>query len=186
MRIGILSDSHGRTRIVKRAVAVLREAGARRLVHCGDVGNDDIIAELSILPAVFVWGNTDQPTTQSWEFAARLGVFVPPAPPVELKVADKRVVVFHGHEPAFQSLVNRLSERKIADEDAPHYLLHGHTHVACDTRVGPTRVINPGALHRAATHTVALLDAEQDHLQFFCVRDDGAPKTALEPISLPL
>jgi predicted phosphodiesterase len=46
------------------------------------------------------------------------------------------------------------------------YLLHGHTHVRRDERVGKTRVINPGALHRAAEKTVALLDLAADRLEY--------------------
>ena len=38
------------------------------------------------------------------------------------------------------------------------YLLQGHTHVPHDQRIGRTRLINPGALHRARTKTVATLD----------------------------
>ena len=38
------------------------------------------------------------------------------------------------------------------------YLFHGHTHVAMDRTHGPTRVINPGALQRAAVKTFVVLD----------------------------
>ena len=49
------------------------------------------------------------------------------------------------------------------------YLCHGHTHTALDARRGKTRVINPGALHRAAEYTVALLDTDTDTLTFYPV-----------------
>ncbi|RLS46748.1 MAG: metallophosphoesterase, partial [Planctomycetota bacterium] len=49
------------------------------------------------------------------------------------------------------------------------YLLHGHTHVCRDERHGATRIINPGALHRASEFTVALLDTDSDELQFLVV-----------------
>jgi hypothetical protein len=45
------------------------------------------------------------------------------------------------------------------------YLCHGHTHVVRDERIGQTRVINPGALFRAARYTVALLDMAADRLE---------------------
>jgi hypothetical protein len=38
------------------------------------------------------------------------------------------------------------------------YLFHGHTHVAAERRTGPTRIINPGALHRAKPKTFVVLD----------------------------
>ena len=40
------------------------------------------------------------------------------------------------------------------------YLFYGHTHVADERRSGKTRVINPGALHRARPKTLLILDVE--------------------------
>ena len=37
--------------------------------------------------------------------------------------------------------------------------------VFADQRIGRTRIINPGALHRASPKTVALLDTERDKLE---------------------
>ena len=45
-------------------------------------------------------------------------------------------------------------------------MIHGHTHRQADRREGRTRIINPGALHRAATKTVAILDTVEDELHF--------------------
>jgi predicted phosphodiesterase len=50
------------------------------------------------------------------------------------------------------------------------YLLQGHTHVRLDECVGRTRIINPGALHRAAVKTVVTLDTRADRLLPFEVR----------------
>jgi predicted phosphodiesterase len=51
----------------------------------------------------------------------------------------------------------------------PDYLLSGHSHYPADRRDGPTRRINPGALHRADEYTVALLGLESDELRFLTV-----------------
>ena len=52
-----------------------------------------------------------------------------------------------------------------AIDDGVEYLLHGHTHEVRDERVGPTRVINPGALFRASRYTAAVLEPETDRLE---------------------
>ena len=39
-----------------------------------------------------------------------------------------------------------------------HAVLHGHTHAVRDEVIGPTRVMNPGALHRATRRTAMILD----------------------------
>ena len=45
-------------------------------------------------------------------------------------------------------------------ENSGHFdfIFHGHTHQAADRRVGKTRIINPGALHRARPKTFVVLD----------------------------
>jgi predicted phosphodiesterase len=49
--------------------------------------------------------------------------------------------------------------------DGVDYLLHGHSHEVRDERVGRTRIINPGALCRAARYTAAILDPDADALE---------------------
>jgi predicted phosphodiesterase len=51
----------------------------------------------------------------------------------------------------------------------PDYLFSGHTHVASDVQKGPTRWINPGALHRASVWTVALLDIASKHVSLLTI-----------------
>ncbi|MEM7393289.1 MAG: metallophosphoesterase family protein, partial [Verrucomicrobiota bacterium] len=53
------------------------------------------------------------------------------------------------------------------------YVLTGHTHVLEDRTERKTRVINPGAVYRAAENTVAVLDLETDVCQFLKLNFDG-------------
>ncbi len=62
-----------------------------------------------------------------------------------------------------------LGKVRLLSEQKHDYLLQGHTHVRHDERIGKTRVINPGALHRAREKTVALLDTATDRLVFLPV-----------------
>lgn len=59
MRIGILSDTHDEIERTRVAVAMLRNAGAEALIHCGDLASPPIVHELAILPSWFVFGNHD-------------------------------------------------------------------------------------------------------------------------------
>ena len=55
-RIGIISDTHG----LLRPEAVRRLSGVDHIVHGGDIGRPDIIAELSgIAPVTAIRGNVD-------------------------------------------------------------------------------------------------------------------------------
>jgi len=155
MKIGILGDSHGDHIISARAVELLADAGAELLIHLGDVGTTDVIDALRPLPARVVWGNCDIDHDRLCRAARNAGVTVD-HPIGEITVDRKRIMFTHGDQDA-------LMKQPI--EEAADYLLHGHSHVVRDDRFGSTRIINPGALHRAARYTAAVLEPATDELE---------------------
>lgn len=157
MLIGLMSDSHGRVRRVRAALDWFDARGAEFVLHCGDVGDLDVFELFVGRSLRFVWGNTDDATPRILAFLERTGIIAPPTPPLELTLDDRRFIVVHGHEACFDDLMVHPN---------CDYLCHGHTHRRADRRIGSCRVINPGALHRAEVHTVALLDTRSDHLMF--------------------
>lgn len=157
MLIGILSDSHGDHHSVRRAMAIFDELGVGHIIHCGDVCGTGVLEEMIGRNLTFVWGNMDEPSPGMDGYIKALGLRPPGAPPERLEIDGKRFAVFHGHERGF--------DRAVAGLDVD-YILHGHTHVRRDERIGSRRIINPGALHRAAVKTVATLDTETDELRF--------------------
>lgn len=153
-RIGLLSDSHGRRERTARAVSRLRAAGADRLLHLGDFEDPDLLEELLVadprggtLPVDLVAGNMDDPSELA-AAAARLGLAFH-HPGGEIEIDGRRIAFTHGDR-------SREVDRLLASK--PDYFIHGHTHRAFDGTVGGVRTINPGALHRAATYTVVLLE----------------------------
>jgi putative phosphoesterase len=180
MILGVLSDSHGRARRVRRAVARLRDAGAAAFIHCGDVGGEDVLDELAGLRAWLVWGNTDAPGASLVQYARSLGVTVADAPPLRVELEGRLILVFHGHEVSYARCMQCL-EAPAMDDRRPatlvqafgpvDYVMHGHTHVARDERFGSVRVINPGALTRARPRSVAALDLTRDTLTTLVVDD---------------
>ena len=171
-RIGLLSDSHGRAEITQRAVRLLIDAGAEILIHLGDVNSQEVLDALiesedsngELQPPVhLVFGNTDAWDRQALAGYARdLGIRVD-HPVGRLELGSKTLVYQHGHRHADM-------ERALAE--SVDYLCHGHTHEKRDEMVGDTRVINPGALHRAAEYTAALLDVEANTVEFLVVERD--------------
>ncbi len=185
MILGVLSDTHGRYKRTCAAVDLLRRVGADALLHCGDVGDERIFDAMAGMRAWFVWGNSDEPEPMLERYAHTLGVMPTRSVPLELKLDSRVIQVFHGHEPGFGRLLNRLEAAGDIAGGRPDYVFHGHTHAADDYRIGATRVVNPGALHRAARHTVATLDLVNDELLFWEVhRGDGDPHPV--PVELPL
>lgn len=155
MLIGILSDTHDehfRTRI---AVEKLGELGAEALIHCGDVTTIGILETLSALPTHFVFGNCDR-VAELRRGADEFGLTC---------LGDGGIVEFQGKRLAVtHSHLNSEVQRLLNEE--PDYLFSGHSHIANVWREGNTRRINPGALHRAGTYTVGLLNLESDEFEF--------------------
>jgi putative phosphoesterase len=160
-RIGILSDSHGRVDPTRAAVAQLLDLGCSILLHLGDLGSEAVIDELVGHNARIVLGNCDD--DDLGRYAGHVGV-LNDHPAGRLAIDGRDIVYTHGH--LLECMRAALSERVA-------YLLHGHTHELRDERVGATRVINPGALHRAARYTAAVLEPASDRLEIVEVARAG-------------
>ncbi len=158
VKIGILSDTHDRYETALTAVRMLQEAGSQYLIHCGDVGGTHMLDTLAGMPAAFVFGNNDFERDELRNYASLLGIKCLSNFGV-LELAGKQIAVTHGDD-------HRLLARLTRPEQPIDYLLTGHTHLRHDRRVGDVRLINPGALHRAAVKSVATLDLETDQLAF--------------------
>ena len=95
---------------------------------------------------------------------------------MRLELGGKSLVVFHGHEPEFQRLVE-LAEageyERLAESAAADYVLFGHAHVPFDERFGRVRIVSPGAVQRARQRSVATLDLSRDELRFWEVDGEG-------------
>ena len=160
MRLGILSDTHDQLARTRLAVALLRDAGADALAHCGDLSNPPIVVACAVLPCWFVFGNHDADNVPAMELAARDSGAVCLGWSGEVELGGRLVAIAHGH--MTYDIRRAMAKR-------PNYLLTGHSHIANDHREGLVRRINPGALHDADRFTVALLDLENDDLRFLAI-----------------
>ncbi len=155
MLIGILSDSHGEIDRTRKAMRQLVAHGCTKFIHLGDVEIVEVLDELIGFDVSLVFGNCDW-GVRLHDHAINVGIDVRDGADV-LTIAGKRIAFLHGHdEKKYQSFL----------DDGVSYLLHGHTHEKRDEMVDKTRCINPGALHRAAVYTVAVLDPSADSLEF--------------------
>ncbi|MGH7192648.1 MAG: metallophosphoesterase family protein [Candidatus Saccharimonadales bacterium] len=148
MRIGVVSDSHGHVANTGAAVRMLESLEVERVIHCGDVGGDEIVAQFSRWPTHFVFGNVDDPRRLRLAVEAAGQTFHEAFGSLEL--AGRRIAFLHGDDAP-------LLRQTIA---GGQYALvcHGHTHLAKQSRQGPTLVLNPGALYRATPHSIALVE----------------------------
>lgn len=155
VKVGLLSDSHARWERTRRAIEALQARGATVFVHCGDVEDELVLDQLAGLDSHLVWGNCDWNRGPLERYARDLGVHVH-GEAGRIQVDGRTVAFTHGHEPA---------PMRAAVTEGAHYLVHGHTHELRDERRAGTRIVNPGALHRAPRYTVALLTPSTDELE---------------------
>jgi putative phosphoesterase len=127
MRLGVIADTHG----LLRPEVFHAFAEVDHILHAGDIGSPELLAELEALaPVTAVYGNTD-----GFELRNR----VPQVARVELDGFD--IVVTHGDQfgsPTPEKLNAAFPEAQI--------LVYGHTHRPLLTIVDVVvTVMNPGS-----------------------------------------
>lgn len=155
MRVGVLSDSHGEAQRTRHAVEELTRLGASVFIHCGDIESIECLDPLAGLDAHLVFGNCDEPSELAG-YAASIGIQVH-HPLGHISVNDTNLAFTHGDQQ--QCMTQAIKSHT-------HWLFHGHTHICRDELVLATRVVNPGALHRASPYTVALITPKLGAVQF--------------------
>jgi putative phosphoesterase len=161
--LGVLSDTHDRADAAAAGIATLRGAGAQFLIHCGDVGSERILDLLAGLLCLFVWGNNDYDRASLQRYAEEIGLQCG-GDFAELNLGGKKIAVTHGDN-------GRLLHQATAADSAYDYLFIGHSHIPADQRKGKLRIVNPGALYRAAKKTVAIVDLKEDVVRHLVVKD---------------
>ena len=118
MRIAVIADTHNQL-----PRTLLRSiADADEIWHLGDVTDERILEEIRALdrPLKIVCGNCDECSDWPWT--------------LDFEMAGLKIRLTH-----------------IPPAQAPpgvDLLLHGHTHVPRDERIGATRFLNPGCIGR--------------------------------------
>jgi putative phosphoesterase len=159
--LGIISDTHDNLLSVKKAVEVFNGVGCDLIIHCGDVICPLTMEPFKGMNIKFVKGNCDGEVEGLKQKAVEINAeFFEDI--YEFEYEGKKFLAYHGSD---QIKLKKLIESKKYD-----YVLTGHTHKKTDLKVGPTRVINPGAHYPTVQEkTVAILDVPKDELRFMTV-----------------
>lgn len=155
--IAILSDTHENTRMIRKAVAIIREQNPALVIHCGDIISPPVLENFRGLPMRFVYGNNDGERAGLKKKCEELG-FEPIEDTLTFSFANKSFFVNHG--------TRSSTIADAAAQQAYDYVLHGHTHELRNELVGKTRIINPGALFSADVYSIAFLEPNSGEVRF--------------------
>ncbi len=159
MRVAILSDVHGHTDALRRAIEHARAQGASHFYNLGDTGNGDTYPVLATVTPASVIGNWEvsswrtlpapwRQAVRSWPFQRRIEQVIlchaSPVWPGEVKTLEDAAhyVQQHGSWFAlFPSLEEDENARwdafaSMAEQDAT-LVFHGHTHVQAAWQLRP-------------------------------------------------
>jgi uncharacterized protein len=127
MKIGLISDTHGRLRPEVFDAFATVDA----ILHAGDVGGVEVIDELeTIAPVHAVMGNTDSPALRPRVQEETL----------ELEFGGWRIVLVHGH--VLGAPTPQLLRAAYPDADI---IVYGHTHRQRVDTLDACLIVNPGA-----------------------------------------
>jgi putative phosphoesterase len=151
--IGVMSDSHDNVTLVRRAVALFKDAGCDLVLHAGDVVAPFAARELAALgcPVKAVFGNCDgekDGLRKTFEELGEIG-----EAPLVFSYQERRFLLCHYH-----FAVDSYASSKQYD-----IIVFGHTHKPESRKSGTTLLLNPGETGGWLTgkSTVALLDPEK-------------------------
>lgn len=161
MKIGVLGDTHDKVNTLRAALAGLTQRGAEVLLHTGDICGPEVVAEFAGWRTHFVFGNNDGEWSREIDGKYRrdFGKLMRAMTAVgatwqhpfgHIELAGKKIAWTHGDNFALLADLERSG--------AYDYVFFGHTHVADSYVARTTRVINPGALHRARPKTCVVLN----------------------------
>ena len=131
IKLGIVSDSHGRDIQLERFADLCRTKQYDAVFHLGDVRDDAKWLENNIsIPLISVAGNCDPFSRHQREVLVRFG--------------DQRILAVHGDAQGVKYGYERLSY--YAEDKGAQIALFGHTHRQFIGWLGQVMLVNPGAL----------------------------------------
>ena len=157
-RIGVISDTHGR--LDKQVLSLF--AGVSRIIHAGDIGNEELIWELErVAPVIAVRGNIDADTMCF---------------PNERMAVIKGRTFYVRHQFATVEKMSAAQQRVI-EQRMPDVVVFGHSHQAYAGEWRGTLLFNPGSAGPKRFNlprSVGLLELRAERITSRIIELDGA------------
>jgi uncharacterized protein len=146
--IGVISDTHGK--LDERVLQIF--AGVHRIIHAGDIGDEELIWQLEkVAPVIAVRGNND-PNTMCF-------------PNERMAVVQGRTFYVRHQFATVEKM--SAAQQRIIDQRMPEAVIFGHSHKAYIGQWRGTLLFNPGGAGPKRFNlprTVGLLELHEDHI----------------------
>ncbi len=164
--LGIISDTHGQLSTTLQARKLFEEQGVSVVIHCGDIGGEEIVRAFEGIETHFVYGNSDGENELLRQAAEETGNTFH-GWYGSLERDGIRVFFLHGHQ----------SERFEAElcSECWNLICVGHTHFPTLQQFGETVLLNPGALYRVPVPRVAVVRLPELEVESFTLDDCYCP-----------
>ncbi len=149
MLLGVVSDTHGHVEFTRQAVRMLQSLDVSEVIHCGDIGSEEIVPLFAAWPTHFVFGNVDMDRRGLRAVIASAGQTCHEAFG-SLERDGARIAFLHSDDA-------RLFRQTVHSGDFD-LVCYGHTHKALAHHEGKTLVLNPGAVFRASPRSIAVVE----------------------------
>ena len=149
MLLGVVSDTHGDLERTRAAIRLLESFEVAEVIHCGDIDTPEIVGLFAPWPTHFVFGNCDHDVPSLRRAIDQAGKRCHDRFG-SLELEGVSIAFLHGDD-------SRLLRSTIAS-GRWNLVCHGHTHLVRQQWEGDTLVLNPGAVHRANPHTIAVVE----------------------------
>lgn len=139
MKIAVVSDTHGNAANFKKAVGWINKENISVILHCGDIGNPESLAEsiADFKGEIFgVFGNMDEDFKILIEEYNKITGVKINEKILETKIENKNIAITHKPEDA----------KKLAQSQKYDLVFYGHTHKPWDEKINNCHMINPGEL----------------------------------------
>lgn len=129
MKVLIVSDSHGRTHYLDKAIAMV--GNIDYILHLGDLeGDEDYLPLVAYCEVVMVSGNNDYFTRVNREELITIGKYT--------------IFLTHGHR--YQVYYGLDTIKEAAKNRGANIVMFGHTHMPLIDLSEPVWAINPGSI----------------------------------------
>ena len=125
VRIGVISDTHGK--LDQKVLELF--AGVRRIIHAGDIGDEELIWQLeAVAPVIAVRGNNDADTMCY--------------PNERMAVIEGRTFYVRHQFATVEKMT--AAQQRIIEQRMPDVVIFGHSHKAYSGEWRGTLLFNPG------------------------------------------